>query len=87
MPKSLCVCNTVLNYSEIPNSIEWLLISDVEYDKFQGEVDAEQIYSHFTHMLKCPVCQRIHIFWQGFDSPPTTYTLDKPFLAEKKTEN
>lgn len=83
MPKLQCICHTVLNYSEIPSSNEWLLISDTDYDEFQGEVDTEKIYSRFTHMLKCPTCQRLHIFWQGFSSPPITYLPDRDISLEK----
>jgi hypothetical protein len=43
MPKMICKCGEVLSYSEIPCKIEFKFISDLEYDKFQGEIDSEKL--------------------------------------------
>ena len=76
MPKLLCKCNTVINYSHIPSLDEWLLISDTEYDHFFGEVDSEELYRRFVHMLKCPTCERLRIFWEGFENPEKVYVVE-----------
>jgi hypothetical protein len=78
MPKLRCKCETMINYGYIPSRDEWLLISDTDYDGFSGMVDTELLYSRFIHMLKCPVCERLHVFWNGFDQPPQTYRPESP---------
>lgn len=73
MPSILCRCGEKLRYGEIPNSIEWLAISDNEYDAFSGEINAEDLYRNMCSLLKCPRCGRLWAFWDGFGSPPTVY--------------
>ena len=50
-----------MRYGEIPNPIEWLIISDVDFDEFSGTVDREQIYMATKSMLRCPKCLRLDI--------------------------
>ncbi len=76
MPAILCKCGNRLGLGEIPNPIEWLTISDVDYDSYAGTIDAEVLYSNMKHMLLCTQCERIIIFWNGFQSPPTYYSID-----------
>lgn len=73
MPKLRCQCQTIINYGYIPSPDEWLLIADSEYDQFVYAVDTEELYRQFKHMLKCPVCGRLHVFWNGFEYPPQAY--------------
>lgn len=73
MPSILCRCGDRIDLSMIPNPNEWLLVSDVEYDEFSEEVDAEKLYKRFRHMLICPNCKRLLIFWDGFDAEPSYY--------------
>ena len=75
MPKLRCDCDTIINYGNIPAADEWLLISDIDFDQFSEEVNAEKLYHRFVHMLKCPTCQRLHIYWNGFTKSPTTYLV------------
>lgn len=77
MPSFLCRCGKQLRYGEIPNPIEWLLISDVEYDDFTGMVDAETIYKKMRSMMVCPNCSRLWIFWRGFGESPISYCEEK----------
>lgn len=76
MPKLRCKCNTMINYGYIPSADEWLLISDTDFDQVSGEVNAEDVYRRFVHMLKCPTCHRLHIFWNGFDQPEKVYVAE-----------
>jgi len=46
MPSFTCKCG------EIPCPDEWLFISDVEFDKFSGSVDAEEIYKAMKSLIK-----------------------------------
>jgi len=73
MPSIICKCKCKLSYGEIPNSIEWLTISDLEYDKYQNKVDAEELYMNMKSILKCNRCGRLWIFWDGFESEPISY--------------
>ena len=43
--KIRCVCAAIIQMSGgIPNELEWKVLSDVEFDRFEGLVDAEDIY-------------------------------------------
>ncbi|KXX69171.1 hypothetical protein [Flammeovirga sp. SJP92] len=76
MPGIKCKCGNVIKFGEIPNSNEWLFISDVEYDKYSGNVDSEKLYMDLKSMLICQKCKRIWIYWNGYDNAPTPYKLD-----------
>jgi len=83
MPKIVCTCGWWLRYGDIPNPIEWLFISDVDYDKFTGSVDAEELYRALKSFLQCPNCGRLWVFWNGFDQEPAEY-IPKTLLDESR---
>lgn len=76
MPSMLCKCGHKLSFGEVPNPIELLVISDVEFDSFQGKVDVEDIYKKMKSVLHCPGCGRLWFFRDGFDSAPISYSLE-----------
>jgi hypothetical protein len=73
MPKMICKCGNVLRYGEIPCKIEYKFISDVAYDKYQGNVDAEELYLRMNSFIECPICKTIWMFWNGFEDTPKEY--------------
>ncbi|WP_299073325.1 hypothetical protein [uncultured Paraglaciecola sp.] len=73
MPSLKCRCDNRIDFGQIPNPNEWLLVSDVAYDKYDGIVNSEDLYSEFEHALRCPNCQRLWVFWNGFSEEPTCY--------------
>jgi hypothetical protein len=80
MPNMLRTCGHRISYGEIPCRNQWLLISEDFYDQFSGEVDAEIIYRAMLPILRCPNCERLWIFWEGFAKPVSAY---KPDSMEK----
>ncbi len=77
MPKLLCKCNNSLNLGEIPNPIEYLFVSDVEYNELTGAIDSEKVFDALKHFVRCPYCGRIWVFWDGFQANPTCYRLEE----------
>lgn len=73
MPSIRCKCGELLRFGEIPNPIEWLLVRDTVFDKYQGTVDAEEIYRTMISALQCPKCGRLWVFWDGFGESPGEY--------------
>lgn len=73
MPSIKCNCGELLRYGDIPNPIEWLFISDKDYDSYSGQIDSEALYLHMNSMLLCPNCNGILIFWKGFNHLPVYY--------------
>jgi hypothetical protein len=74
MSKFVCRCSHVLCTSgPIPNPVEWRTISDIDFDRFEGSVDAEEVYRSTETMIRCPVCDRLWVFWNGLDNGPTCY--------------
>lgn len=78
MPTLNCACGHRISYSAIPSPDEWLLISDVEFDSFSGMVDAEDIYRAMKSLLKCPVCGRLWVFWNGYQDVAQEYVPATP---------
>jgi hypothetical protein len=77
MAKWVCKCGTTIRSSgTIPNPTQWMLMSDQDLDAFTGLVQAEDIYTNMTTAFRCPTCDRLHIFWQGWDAPATVYAPD-----------
>ena len=83
MPKIICKCNEVLDYGNIPSKIDYLFISDIDYDKYEGTIDSEKLYKEMKTFLMCPKCNRIWIFWDGFDKLPSEY---RPVANKAKTQ-
>jgi hypothetical protein len=78
MPGIKCKCGHVIKFGEIPNPNEWLLISDIEYGKYLGAIDSEDLYREMKSMLVCNQCKRVWVYWEGYQKDPTPYTLDCP---------
>lgn len=73
MPHLTCQCGTTLRYGEIPCEIEWLLLRDTDFDKLPAAVETEALYRQSNSLLRCPMCARLWVFWEGFQNPPTEY--------------
>ena len=74
MSKFRCVCGEILTTSgSIPNPIEWLWISDVDFDRFAGSVDGEEVYACFGHAFRCPASGHLWVFEAGMDAAPICY--------------
>jgi hypothetical protein len=79
MAKFRCVCGYVLSTSgEIPNSSEWLAVSDAQFDGYAGRVDAEELYRAFTHVFVCPQSGHLWVFKQGLANDPVGFAPLEP---------
>ena len=78
MPKVVCLCNEVINLSDIPSSNQLLLIDDVKYEKYFDSIDAEKLYEEMTLVVRCPNCRRLYVYENGFENNPLIYSLDRP---------
>jgi len=77
MPKIKCKCDNFISYSEIPNPNEYLVISDVAFDKYDEQIEREKLYTEMKSILCCDSCGRLWIFWDGFENEPTPYFPEK----------
>lgn len=77
MPKFICKCNNVIDLSGIPSKHQFLFVADAEYDKFKGDINTDDLYARMQIFIECPVCSRIHIFWNGFDNLPAVYNKEE----------
>lgn len=73
MPKIKCNCGNIIGLGKIPSPHESLLISDIDFEKYWKKCDVEQLYKEMTIVVKCDSCNRLHIFFEGFDKPATVY--------------
>lgn len=77
MAKWACACGaTIRSNGLIPNPDEWLMISDVEFIRFDNPVDPETIYRGASHAFLCPNCGRVHVFWDGMEQDPVVYVRE-----------
>ncbi len=75
--KWVCACGaTIQSSGAMPNPSEWLLISDVAFDQFEGQVDSEAVYRAASHAFRCAECGRLHVFWDGLSADPAVYSID-----------
>jgi len=77
MPKIKCKCGNIISLSAIPSPHQSHIITDVEFDNFQGMVDAEEIYSSMKIVVHCDVCGRLYIYNNGFGELPLIYRKDE----------
>jgi predicted RNA-binding Zn-ribbon protein involved in translation (DUF1610 family) len=78
MAKIKCFCGTTLSLSgEIPNPIEWKLVSDKAFDRFSGSTEVEVIYRLARSMFVCPTCGRLWVYWDGIDKRPSCYRSEE----------
>jgi hypothetical protein len=70
MPKFVCACGEIIPLGEIPCPHEWRFISDADFDRFDGMIDADEVYRSMKSFVRCPSCRRVWIFWNGFGSAP-----------------
>lgn len=87
MPTLKCTCGNLIDYGLIPCPEEWLLISDVEYDQFVGQIDSEKLYLSTKSLLLCPACERVWIYWGGFEHRPTEYVAAKNYDAYTSSDS
>jgi hypothetical protein len=73
MPAIKCKCGNKISYGEIPSYNELLIISDVDFDKYEGKIDAEELYKNMKSVLHCNKCNRWWFFKDGFDNKPICY--------------
>jgi len=73
MPKIRCKCDNFISYSQIPNPNDYLIISDVAFDKYDEQIDWEKLYTEMKSVLRCDLWGRLWIFWNGFENAPSSY--------------
>lgn len=72
-PSIKCTCGCSVSFGSIPSPTEWLFISEVDYDRFQARVAADELYRQMSTFLKCDHCGRLWVFWNGFANRPAEY--------------
>ena len=80
MAKLLCACGEQIRTSgDTPHPYEWLLLADIDVrdDAWDGSTGFKELYEHATRAFKCPACERLWVFWNGFDSEPQRYDPSK----------
>jgi hypothetical protein len=79
MSKFRCLCGEIITTSgDIPNPDEWLYVSDVEFDRYSGSIQAENLYQAFGQAFLCPKSGHIWLFRDGIDAEPTGYAPIPP---------
>jgi hypothetical protein len=62
-----------MNLSLIPCPDQWNIINDIKYDSFPEMIESSNLLDAMDLMFKCPNCERIWIYWNGFGNEPIVY--------------
>lgn len=76
MPKIKCNCGNIIWLGDIPSPHQLLIIPDIDFDKYWKKMNVEELFEEMKIIVKCDKCNRLHIFWEGFDKPPQIYVED-----------
>lgn len=78
MPKIRCVCDYVISLSEIPCPNQYYMISDISFERyFDIAIKVEELYNEMKIVVRCSNCERLHVFYNGFDNEPVIYQVDR----------
>ncbi|GMU25073.1 MAG: hypothetical protein AMXMBFR13_51440 [Phycisphaerae bacterium] len=73
MPSYLCKCSKRIDYTKIPADASYHLVADEDVDILEDIVTHTAQWQKGIQVLRCPQCDRLWVFWQGFGSAPTEY--------------
>lgn len=73
MPKFVCECNYVIDFSPIPCPDQWKLFPAPEYAGLPPLVNTFEFDLDALRSALCPSCERFWIFWLGFGPPAAEY--------------
>lgn len=80
MPKIVCRCGEIIGLGDIPSPNQWMIISDVnitDEDWENKSLNMADFYQEMDVVVKCPVCKRLYIYWNGLDKEPEVYNIEK----------
>jgi hypothetical protein len=68
-----CVCGHAFDLNVVPSDDRWNLIQDHTLERFMDKgVDLEFLRA-LTPAAKCPMCDRLWVFWSGLGEAATEY--------------
>lgn len=73
MPKIKCYCENSIDLGQIPNTSEWLFISDISFNAIEPTTDLDKVYTDFKSFYKCSKCERLFVFWDNDLNECTVY--------------
>ena len=73
MPKILCTCGDTIPFHRLDEPNEWMMINAAALYQLPDSARKSEIFPQLTGMLKCPVCGRLWVFWEGFGENPQEY--------------
>jgi hypothetical protein len=77
MAKFRCHCGEVISMSgEIPNQLEWHLVSDCELEETWEAEDFGGLQQAARPVFLCPQCGRIWVYWNGYGGERVSYVRE-----------
>ena len=73
MPAVGCVCGNRIGLGGIPSENQLMVISDIELDKFEDQIEWDALHDKMTIVAKCDECGRLYFFNDGYSKKPTIY--------------
>ncbi|MPY59950.1 hypothetical protein [Streptomyces spongiae] len=61
---------------EIPNPLEWHLVSDKEIEDYWESEDFSGLHQVARPVFLCPACGRIWVFWNGYEGDAVSYARE-----------
>lgn len=73
MPSYRCNCDKWISYTSIPADPSYHLVAEKDV-VVQDDIDTcNATWSESKQVLRCPYCDRLWVFWDGFHNAPTEY--------------
>ena len=84
MASMICRCGYRMSTSAAPNDIQLRVYTDVEWDAMTSEewIEGWRLPLPKHDVWRCPRCERIYVFEQGYGPPIAVYEKAKPDALE-----
>ena len=78
MAKMICRCGNLLSTSDVPNDVQLMVYTDMEWDNILrvDTIHTWQIPLPAYDVWQCPKCKRIYVFEKGNSTPIEVFALE-----------
>jgi hypothetical protein len=78
MSRIKCRCGKIISTVQCPNNVQLRVYTDFEWDRIinMGMIDSLDIPMPQYDVIKCPSCERIYVFDNGYSEPIRVYKIE-----------
>ena len=78
MSRIKCRCGEIISTVQCPNNVQLRVYTDFEWDRIinMGMIDSLDTPMPQYDVIKCPSCERIYVFDNGYSEPIRVYKIE-----------